>query len=89
MEDMNKRLEELPKLAQEARKENLKYFQKLKKRPYKRLDLLVQEIHDEEFERTAREYRKGNRQRQDEEIADWKQKKNTKPKRFQDKRNYS
>jgi hypothetical protein len=52
MEDMNKRLEELPKLAQEARKENLKYFQKLKKRPYKRLDLLVQEIHDEEFERT-------------------------------------
>lgn len=52
MEDMNKRLEEFPKLAREAKKENQKYFQKLKKRTPKRLDYLVQEIHEEEFERT-------------------------------------
>lgn len=52
MDDMNKRLEELPKLAREAKKENQKYFQKLKKRTPKRLDYLVQEIHEEEFERT-------------------------------------
>ena len=52
MEDMNKRLEELPLKAAEAKKDTQKYFQKLKKRPYKRLDILVQEIHEEEFEKT-------------------------------------
>lgn len=49
---MEKRLEALPKLAQESRLENKKYFAKLKKRTPKRLDLLMQELHEEEFERT-------------------------------------
>ncbi|MFD2565814.1 YkgJ family cysteine cluster protein [Pseudotenacibaculum haliotis] len=49
---MDERLEELPKLAKEALQENKKYFQKLKKRKPKRLDVLMQKLHDEEFERT-------------------------------------
>ncbi len=52
MDDMNKRLEELPKLAREVKKENQKYFARLKKRPQKRLDYLMQEIHDAEFKKT-------------------------------------
>ncbi|HFS67687.1 MAG TPA: YkgJ family cysteine cluster protein [Flavobacteriia bacterium] len=42
-------LEELPKLAKDAFKENKKFFQKLKKKTPKNLDYLVQEIHDETF----------------------------------------
>ena len=49
---MEKRLEELPKLAAEAKKENEKYFARLKKRTPKRLDYLMQELHEEEFEKT-------------------------------------
>jgi len=49
---MDKDLENLPKLAKDALAENKKYFQKLKKRTPKRLDLLMQEIHEEEFEKT-------------------------------------
>jgi len=49
---MEKRLHELPKLAQEAQKENKKYFAKLKKRTPKRLDLLMQGLHDDEFAKT-------------------------------------
>jgi Fe-S-cluster containining protein len=49
---MEKRLAALPKLAQDAKKENLKYFARLKKRPQKRLDLLMQELHDKEFAKT-------------------------------------
>lgn len=49
---MEKRLEQLPKLAEEAKLENKKYFQKLKKRTPKNLDYIMQELHDEEFERT-------------------------------------
>ncbi len=49
---MEKRLLELPKLAKDALKENKKYFAKLKKRTPKRLDLLMQEIHNNEFENT-------------------------------------
>ncbi|OSY88263.1 Fe-S-oxidoreductase [Tenacibaculum holothuriorum] len=49
---MDKDLENLQKLAKEAEQENKKYFQRLKKRTPKRLDLIVQEIHEEEFERT-------------------------------------
>lgn len=45
-------LEELPKLAKEAHVESKKYFQRLKKRTPKRLDLLMQELHEEEFEKT-------------------------------------
>jgi len=49
---MDKDLENLPRLAKEALAENKKYFQKLKKRTPKRLDLLMQDIHEEEFEKT-------------------------------------
>ncbi|QOD61709.1 YkgJ family cysteine cluster protein [Polaribacter haliotis] len=49
---MEKRLQELPKLAQEAKKESEKYFARLKKRTPKRLDYLMQELHDKEFEKT-------------------------------------
>ena len=49
---MEKRLQELPKLAKESFVENVKYFKKLKKRPPKNLDLVMQELHEEEFERT-------------------------------------
>ncbi len=49
---MEKRLAVLPKLAKDAKKENQKYFARLKKRPQKRLDLLMQELHDKEFAKT-------------------------------------
>lgn len=49
---MDKDLENLPKLAKDALAENKKYFQRLKRRTPKRLDLLMQELHDEEFEKT-------------------------------------
>ena len=52
MEDIKKRLEELPRLAKEVRKENQKYFAKLKKRTQKKLDLIMQEVHNAEFENT-------------------------------------
>ena len=50
---MQKRLEELPKLAEEARKENKKYFVNLRKRTPKNLDYVMQELHDKEFKKTA------------------------------------
>ena len=50
---MEKRLQELPKLAREAEKENRKYFSNLKRRTPKNLDYVVQELHDKEFEKTA------------------------------------
>ncbi|MDX6747117.1 YkgJ family cysteine cluster protein [Polaribacter sp. PL03] len=49
---MEKRLQELPKLAKEAKKESQKYFARLKKRTPKRLDYLMQELHEEEFKKT-------------------------------------
>ncbi|MEE9409246.1 MAG: YkgJ family cysteine cluster protein [Polaribacter sp.] len=49
---MEKRLKELPKLAKEAKKESQKYFARLKKRTPKRLDYLMQELHEKEFEKT-------------------------------------
>ena len=49
---MEKFLKELPKLAEEAKKESQKYFARLKKRTPKRLDYLMQELHDEEFKKT-------------------------------------
>lgn len=45
-------LGDLPQRAQEKRAENKKYFSKLKKKQRKRLDLLVQELHEEEFAQT-------------------------------------
>ena len=52
MEDMNKRLEALPKLAKEAKKESKKYFANLKRRTPKNLDVVVQELHEAEFKKT-------------------------------------
>ncbi|MFL0078366.1 YkgJ family cysteine cluster protein [Tenacibaculum maritimum] len=49
---MDKDLEHLPKLAKEAVKESKKYFATLKKRTPKHLDVLMQELHEEEFEKT-------------------------------------
>ena len=49
---MDKILEELPKKAGEKYLETKKYFAKLKKKKLKRLDLLMQGLHDEEFLRT-------------------------------------
>ena len=49
---MNKPLEELPKLAEEAKKESRKYFSNLKRRTPKNLDVVMQELHDAEFNKT-------------------------------------
>ena len=49
---MEKRLQQLPKLAEEARKENKKYFTHLKKRTPKNLDYVMQDLHDAEFAKT-------------------------------------
>ena len=49
---MEKCLEQLPKLAEEAKKENKKYFTNLKKRTPKNLDYVMQELHDAEFAKT-------------------------------------
>ncbi len=53
---MNKTMEakllQLPDLAREKMQENAKYFRRLKSKPRKRLDLLVQELHEEEFSHT-------------------------------------
>lgn len=45
-------LEQLPEMAREKKQENEKYFSRLKRKPRKGLDLLMQEIHREEFSRT-------------------------------------
>ena len=42
----------LPKRAQEKQTENKQFFKKLKKRAPKDLDYIMQELHDEEFEKT-------------------------------------
>lgn len=49
---MDKILEELPEKAKEKHLETKKYFAKLKKKKSKRLDLLMQDLHDEEFAKT-------------------------------------
>ncbi len=49
---MDKILEELPEKAKEKHLETKKYFAKLRKKKPKRLDLLMQELHDEEFLKT-------------------------------------
>ena len=42
----------LPKLAKDKHNENKKFFAKLKKKPPKQLDYLMQELHESEFSRT-------------------------------------
>ncbi|MEM8926805.1 MAG: YkgJ family cysteine cluster protein [Bacteroidota bacterium] len=49
---MQSALKRLPEEAARKSKENKKFFQKLKKRPPKRLDDIMQELHEEEFKRT-------------------------------------
>jgi len=45
-------LNNLPKLAKDKHKENKSFFTKLKKKAPKRLDYLMQELHEAEFELT-------------------------------------
>ena len=45
-------LEDLPKRAAEKKAENQRFFKKLKKKPPKNLDYLMQELHEAEFQRT-------------------------------------
>ena len=49
---MEEFLNELPKLAKDKHKENKTFFTKLKKKTPKKLDYMMQELHEEEFERT-------------------------------------
>lgn len=49
---MEEVLGNLPKLAKEKHAENKKFFAKLKKKPPKDLDYVMQELHEEEFQRT-------------------------------------
>ena len=46
---MKEQLENLPELFKEKHLETKKYFAKLKKKTPKRLDILMQDLHDEEF----------------------------------------
>ena len=49
---MENLLNDLPKLAKDKHKQNKVFFAKLKKKPPKHLDYLMQELHEKEFERT-------------------------------------
>jgi len=49
---MRASLENLPKSSEEKKVETKKYFAKLKKRTPKKLDIIMQTLHDEEFEKT-------------------------------------
>ena len=49
---MKEQLENLAELSKEKHLETKKYFAKLKKKNPKRLDLLMQDLHDEEFAKT-------------------------------------
>ena len=49
---MEKRLEQLPKLSKETFPETQKYFKMLKKRTPKNLDVVMKELHDNEFKKT-------------------------------------
>lgn len=49
---MQKLIASLPKLAKDKHKENKIFFTKLKKKPPKQLDYLMEELHSREFEKT-------------------------------------
>lgn len=49
---MQDQINKLSKLAKDKGKENKTFFTKLKKKPPKQLDYLMQELHETEFERT-------------------------------------
>ena len=49
---MQEIINNLPKQAKEKHKENKAFFSKLKKKPPKQLDYVMQDLHDAEFKRT-------------------------------------
>ncbi|WP_394970344.1 YkgJ family cysteine cluster protein [uncultured Croceitalea sp.] len=49
---MKEIINELPKKAADKHTENKKFLTKLKKKPPKNLDYIMQELHEEEFEKT-------------------------------------
>lgn len=49
---MNEMLQKLPQQAAQKRPENTRFFQKLRKKPPRHLDALMEELHEEEFKRT-------------------------------------
>ncbi|MGB5667227.1 MAG: YkgJ family cysteine cluster protein [Maribacter sp.] len=49
---MDEILKQLPLKAKEKHSENKKFFTKLKKKPPKNLDYVMQELHDAEFQKT-------------------------------------
>ena len=49
---MDEILKNLPKLAKDTHIENKKFFVKLKKKPPRHLDVLMQELHNAEFQKT-------------------------------------
>ena len=49
---MQDQIENLPKRAQDKQKANKRFFTKLRKKPPKHLDYLMQEIHQAEFQKT-------------------------------------
>ncbi len=49
---MDEILKTLPQQAKDRHNENKKFFAKLRKKPPKKLDYLMQELHEEEFSRT-------------------------------------
>jgi len=49
---MEKRLKQLTKLSKETMPETLKYFKMLKKRTPKNLDLVMKQLHEDEFKKT-------------------------------------
>ncbi len=49
---MQDEINNLPKLTKDKHKENKTFFTKLKKKPPKQLDYIMQELHDKEFKRT-------------------------------------
>ena len=49
---MDEVIRQLPKLAQEKHNENKKFFGKLRKKPPKDLDYIMQDLHEAEFKKT-------------------------------------
>jgi Fe-S-cluster containining protein len=49
---MDKILNNLPQLAKDKQKEHKRFFKQLRRRPPRDLDRLMQELHNDEFERT-------------------------------------
>ncbi|WP_047416186.1 YkgJ family cysteine cluster protein [Cellulophaga sp. Hel_I_12] len=49
---MDDEIAKLPKLAKDKHSENKKFFSKLRQKPPKNLDYLMQELHESEFEKT-------------------------------------